>query len=193
MRYFSFRLYTPILFLILSTIIGCASIPPEIAQAHQKELDIIQSLQKSHLAMVDSFINERLDFFDEFYFNRYGPALMKNWKEEFKNQNGRDYNPEKDFSIFYSDLVIEYEESIEPIEKLRTDLNYSINTEYNNVILIHKTNDRWLKSIYSLQTQNKAVINNILNSISPGLSVDKIDEEINKAISLLNKKILDFI
>ena len=48
-----------VLFIILG-LSGCATIPPEITKAHSKELEIIQTLEVSHLAMVDSFIDQKI-------------------------------------------------------------------------------------------------------------------------------------
>jgi len=168
---------------------GCASVPPEVGQAHQKELQIIESLKASHLSMVDAYIDQKLAALEEFYFDTYGAAYLKNWKSSFKQVKGRDYDEKKDFSILYSDLVVEYQEIIKPIETMRHNLKQSINDEYMNAIQVHKAIDKWIKSINSLQMANKAAIDKILGNIKPGLSLGEIDKKIKDAREVIEKKL----
>lgn len=76
--------------ILLILIFGCASVPPQIAQIHQKELEIIQSLQKSHLAMVNAYVDQKISIFEAFYFDCYGPVYLKNWKRIFKEVNRKE-------------------------------------------------------------------------------------------------------
>jgi hypothetical protein len=55
---------------------ACVHVPPEIAQAHLKENEIIKELQRSHIAMVDAFIAAKRDSFDQFFFAQYEPAYQ---------------------------------------------------------------------------------------------------------------------
>lgn len=171
---------------------GCASVPPEVAQAHQKELEIIEALKTSHLAMVDAYIDQKLISLEVFYFDTYGPAYLKNWKSGFKQEKDRDYDVKKDFSILYSDLIVEYQEVIKPIETLRQNLKQSIDVEFANAIQIHKAIDKWIKSINSLQMVNKAAIDKILENIKPGLSLDEIDKKIEEVKIKIDKKLNSF-
>ncbi len=54
----------PVVLLIILGLSGCATIPLEITKAHSKELEIIQTLETSHLAMVDSFIDQKIVVFE---------------------------------------------------------------------------------------------------------------------------------
>jgi hypothetical protein len=173
-------------FLLMS---GCASVPPEVVQAHQIELEIIESLKTSHLAMVDAYIDQKLTALESFFFDTYGPAYLKNWKSSFKQLSSRDYDENKDFPVLYSDLVVEYQEAIKPIETMRNDLKRSINTEFTNAILAHMAINKWIKSINSLQAANKAVIDKILGGIKPGLSLDTIDKKIETVKKELEEKL----
>src|SRR5690606_3414125 len=75
-------------FLVLSLtglfLLGCASAPPEVRQLHQKEAEIIGAMQKSHFALVDAFMDQKVLEFETFYFAEYGPAYLQNWKANFK-------------------------------------------------------------------------------------------------------------
>jgi hypothetical protein len=173
-------------FLLMS---GCASVPPEVVKAHQIELEIIESLKTSHLAMVDAYIDQKLTALESFFFETYGPAYLKNWKSISKQLSSRDYDENKDFPVLYSDLVVEYQEAIYPIEIMRNDLKRSINTEFTNAILAHMAINKWIKSINSLQTANKAVIDKILGGIKPGLSLDTIDKKIETVKKELEEKL----
>ncbi|MFT6899091.1 MAG: hypothetical protein ACJA13_003523 [Paraglaciecola sp.] len=174
-----------LLFILLS---GCASVPPEVAQAHQKELEIIETLKASHLAMVDAYIDQKLIVFEEFFFDTYGIAYLTNWKSDFKNDRGRAYEEKKDFSILYADLVVEYQEAIQPITTMRHDLKQSITAEFTNAIQTHKAINAWIKSINSLKGANTAVLDKILEGIKPGLSLDAIDAEIAKSKKVITEK-----
>jgi len=168
---------------------GCVSVPPEVAQAHQKEFEIIEALKVSHLAMVDSYIDQKLITLEEFYFDTYAPAYLDNWKDSFKQLKQRDYDEKVDFSVLYSDLVVEYQEVIKPVENIRNELKESINTEFTNAIQAHQAIGEWIKSVNSLQTKNKAVIDNILDKIKPGLSLDVVNKKINVIRSEIQSKL----
>ena len=79
------------------TLLGCVSVPPQVAKTHQKELEIIESLQPAHLAMVDSYIDQKLENFEHFFFYTYGPVFLSHWINTFKTLNNRDYDENRDF------------------------------------------------------------------------------------------------
>ena len=190
MRYI--RLTSRLSFVILTLSLfmsGCASIPPEVSQVHQKELEIIESLRSSHLALVDSYVDMQIEEFDTFFFLKYAPVFAKNWKAAAKRELGREYEDDKDFSNMSQDLVTEYQELLEPVELLRGQLKQSILIEYSNVVEIHKAIDRWMKSIGELQTANRMIIDQILKSIKPGISTESIDKAMNSAIEKLKNRI----
>ena len=55
-----FKMTATVLLTFLVMLSGCASIPPQLPKIHQKELDIIESLQASHIVMVDSYVDQKL-------------------------------------------------------------------------------------------------------------------------------------
>ncbi len=177
-------------FLLLN---GCVSVPPEVAQAHQKELEIIESLKSSHFHLVDAYIDSKVIAFDKFYFEEYGPVYLRKWKKEFMDAKKRDYVEQKDFALFYSDLVAEYEDVSSGFGNIRHELKQSIKAEYANAIEIHNATNNWIKSVQSLQAANKAVINQILGGIKSGLTLDAVfsdgDDKINSmAEEVKNRK-----
>ena len=173
----------------LFSLYGCVSVPPQVAKVHQKELDIIQNLRQSHIGLVDSYVDEKLLNFEEFFFNDYGPAYLKNWQKAFKTTYNRNYDPNKDFPLLYNDLVAEYQELTSPIEKIRYDLKAAINTEYSNAIDTHRAVSRWLDSLEKLNKAQQGAIDDLLAGIKPGLSLDSIDKAIEEAKAKVEKKI----
>lgn len=161
--------------------LGCASVPPQVAQTHQKELEIIQELQKTHLAMVDAYVDQKLAEFETFYFQEYGPAYYKNWMESFKETNGREYDQAKDFPRFYEDLTAEYLEVVEPLNQMRSNLKAAIETEYGNALAAHEAVGNWLESLKTLTDAQRAAVDSILSAAKPGLSLNAIDEGFNTA------------
>lgn len=160
---------------------GCASVPPQVAQTHQKELEIIQELQKTHLAMVDVYVDQKQAEFETFYFQEYGPAYYKNWLESFAQKNGRNYEPAKDFPLLYNDLTAEYLDTIKPIEQIRSDLKDSVNTEYSNAFAAHEAVGKWLENLKKLTEAQSTAADSILSGVRPGLSLDKVDVAIKTA------------
>ena len=67
--------------MFIVVISGCASVPPQIAKTHQKELEILKSLQSSHLAMIDAYVDQKLQNFENFFFKTYGPVYLNHWIE----------------------------------------------------------------------------------------------------------------
>src|SRR5688572_7628305 len=104
---------------ILFTLIGCVSAPYEIARMHEKEGELVAELRRAHLAMVDAYVDKKLEVFDDFYFREYGPKFRKNWETTFAAKTGRAYDPDRDFSLLSNDLVASYQNNIEPLNKLR--------------------------------------------------------------------------
>jgi hypothetical protein len=136
-----------ILAIVSILLIGCASVPPQIAQTHQKELEIINSLQQSHLAMVDAYLDQKISSFESFFFKSYGPVYLKHWKKNIKTVNGRDYDESRDFEVLYSDLVAEYLSEVAPIEDMRKELRDAILREYRHAIEAHQAVGGWIKSL----------------------------------------------
>jgi hypothetical protein len=160
---------------------GCASVPAQIAQTHRKELEIIQSLRSTHLAMVDAYVDQKLRNFEQFFFNQYGPAFLKHWIAVFKSLNDRDYDSTKDFPILYNDLVAEYQAESAPIEKMRVDLREAIATEYRNAIAAHHAVEGCIDSLEKLNASQRQAIDSLLAAIKPGLSLDSIDQAVETA------------
>lgn len=174
--------------LVILLISGCATIPPEITKAHSKELEIIEALKVSHLAMVDSFIDQKILVFENFFFSKYGPVFRANWMASFKEINNRDYNEEQDFATLYNDLVAEYQELIAPIETIRFDLKTSIMTEYANAVSLHTTTGNWIENLKKLNDSQRKTINSTLDTIKPGLSIDAINNAVDEAITKVKAK-----
>lgn len=177
-----------VVLLIILGLSGCATIPPEITKAHSKELEIIQTLETSHLAMVDSFIDQKIVVFENFFFSKYGPVYRKNWIASFKEINNRDYNEEQDFASLYNDLVAEYQDLIAPIEKARFELKTSIMTEYTNVKALHSTTGYWIENLKRLNESQRKTINSTLSTIKPGLSIEAINNAVDEAINKAKAK-----
>lgn len=177
-------------FLILSS--GCASVPPQIAQTHQKELEIINSLQQCHLAMVDAYVDQKILTFEHFFFNTYGPAYLGHWKKNFKSVYGRNYEESRDFHVLYSDLVAEYQEEVAPIEDVREKIRGAILREYQHAIEAHQAVGGWINSLEKLNSANKEAIDRLLGAIKPGLSLDSLDNSVSKAIAKTKAKISEF-
>jgi hypothetical protein len=179
--------------LALSVIIlgvGCVSVPVEVSQLHEKELGIIKSLETSHKAIVDAYIDSRISEFETFYFNQFGPQYLENYKEAWEAKNGKKYDYEQNFSSFYPSSVAVYQEKIQPLYSLRSKLLASIDNEYSNLIISHQSIDTWLKSINDLNDADKNSINKILGSISSGLSIENIKNDVDNAIIGIKAKLL---
>lgn len=176
-----FQMQVATLLMILVMLSGCASVPPQVAKTHQKELEIIESLQSTYMAMVDAYVDQKLQNFEQFFFYEYGPVFLSHWKESFKILTNRDYDPSRDFPKLYNDLVAEYQAESEPIEKIRFELKKAIDTEFRNAIEAHKTVGRWLDSYKKLNDAQRAAFDSLLTSMKPGLSLDSIDSAIETA------------
>lgn len=170
---------------------GCVSVPPQIAETHAKELEILQSLEESHLSMVDSFIDQKKKNFESFFFNTYGPVYVRNWKKAFEEMKGRPYDPARDFPQLYNDLVAEYQAESAPIEEVRILLRDAISAEYRNALMAHQAVGRWLDSLEELNSSQRDSINALLQNIDPELSLDAIDDAIQEAKDNVEARISD--
>jgi hypothetical protein len=179
----------PSIVIIILLLYSCASVPAQIAKLHQKEYEIIASLQKSHLAMVDAYVDQKILAFESFFFKEYGPSYLKHWQESFKAVYGRDYDESRDFNLLYSDLVAEYQVEVAPIEKIRSDLKEAIVREYRHLAAAHEAVDGWINSVEKLNSAQREAFDHLLGAIKPGLSLDSVDKAINEAIEKARSKI----
>ena len=175
--------------IIILLLYSCASVPAQIAKLHQKESEIIASLQKSHIAMVDAYVDQKILAFESFFFKEYGPSYLKHWQENFKAVYGRDYDESRDFNLLYSDLVAEYQVEVAPIEQIRSDLKEAILREYRHLAAAHEAVDGWINSVEKLNSAQREAFDNLLGAIKPGLSLDSVDKAINEAIEKARSKI----
>ena len=168
---------------------GCISVPPQIAQAHQKELEIITMLQESHMAMVDAYVDQKTLVFESFFFGEYGPVYLKHWQQNFKAVYGRDYDEDRDFRVLYNDLVAEYQEQVAPIENVRTDLREAVSREYRHAIAAHEAIGGWIKSVERLNSAQREALDRLLGAIKPGLSLGSVEEAMHEAMARTQGKI----
>lgn len=171
---------------------GCVSVPPQVAQTHQKELEIIQELQKTHLALVDAYVDQKRAEFETFYFQEYGPAYYKNWMEAFKESTGRAFDPTKDFPLLYNDLVAEYLDVSAPIEKIRSELRAAIEAEYGNALTAHEAVGEWMENLKTLTDAQRAAVDSVLSGAHEGLSLDKVDAVVKSTKEAALKKMDSF-
>ncbi len=183
------RFRWPSIAIILLLLSACTSVPPQIAKLHQKEHEIIASLQQSHIAMVDAYVDKKILAFESFFFKEYGPSYLKNWREGFKEVYGRDYDESRDFNLLYNDLVAEYQSEVAPIEKIRSDLREAILREYRHVVAAHEAVGGWINNIEKLSSSQREAFDRLLGAIKPGLSLDSVDKAISKAKEKAEAKI----
>lgn len=161
---------------------GCAAtVPREIALVQEKELEIITSLHKSHLAMIDAYVDQKKLVFEDFFFTEYGPAYLTHWKDNFQTLKNREYDEQRDFPILYNDLVAEYLDQVAPIEDIRTQLREAIIREHDNAVLAHESVTRWLSSLEKLNSAQRDMLNSMLGAVKPGLSLDMVDQAVEQA------------
>jgi len=168
-------------FLALLGCAACVHVPPQIAQTHSKELEIISSLQRSHMAMVDAYVDQKIVAFEAFFFGEYGPAYLDHWRSNFKSLNGRDYDEKHDFHDLYSDLVAEYQSEVQPLEEVRNQLKDALSEEYRNAIEAHQAIGAWIKSAERLNAAQRGAIDRLLGGIKPGLSLGSVDKALESA------------
>ncbi|MBD9358618.1 hypothetical protein [Methylomonas albis] len=173
----------------LATLAGCASVPVEVAQLHQKELSMIKTLEASHKNIVTAYFDSRISEFEGFYFKQYAPRYLENYKEAWENQNGKKYDYEQNFPSFYESSIAVYQSEIQPLYTLRNKLLTSIDDEYSKLITSHQAIDTWLKSVNDLNDADKKAINNILDGAIPGLSIDSIKGEVDNVINGIKAKL----
>jgi len=168
---------------------GCISTPHEVVLLHEKEAEVLQELRRTHLAMIDSYIDQKMEAFDQFYFNQYGPAFRKNWEKSFQQKSGRAYDADKDFPQMYNDLVAEYQNEVQPLNQMRLDLRNEIEAAHDQVGESHEAVAAWLKSAERLNTAQRGVLNTMLKNINPSLSLDKVDAKVAELKSSVAAKI----
>jgi hypothetical protein len=167
---------------------GCVSTPPEVIKLHAKQAMLLNELERSHLALLEAYIEEKLESFERFYFETYGPRYRANWLAAFEQQHGRPYDEERDFPLLYNDLVAEYQERIEPIQSLRRELTAAVRAAYADMAVAHSVTGDWIESVQSLSGSQRRTADTVLGAVNPSLSVEAIDEQIDRLRRLLDGK-----
>ena len=159
---------------------SCLSVPPEIIQLHEKEALLAAELNRTQVALIDGFVDERLRQFEAFYFSKYAPRYLENWKAEFARVNKRAFNEASDFGQLHPDLVAEYLDKIKPIEKMRAELKAAVNEAYSQYHQSYTATHAWLQSAKKLNDGQRGMINRIAARAHPSLSLDAIEEKITE-------------
>lgn len=159
---------------------GCTSVPPQVIQVQLQEKTIIESLRKSHLALVDVYMEKKLEDFEDFFFSEHSSRFRENWMKGFLQEKGRQYDPQQDFSLFYKDLVAEYQEKSELIARLHSELRQSIVMEYRNALDAHSAVSQWLVALKDLNESQRNTFDSILNSLRSELSLDAVENNIRE-------------
>jgi len=169
--------------------LACASVPPEIVVAHEKEHDTLAALRLSHLEMIDGFVSEKLEIFDEFYFSQYAPAYAATWRRRFQEAQGRPYDEARDAKQFFGDVVAEYQERVAPIEDVRARLRAAVEQEYANALAIHDAVGRWISSLEKLNTSQRASVDQLIQSVKPGWDLKQVEEAVGAAVEKVRKEL----
>lgn len=159
---------------------GCISTPPEVIKLHAKESTLIGELERSHLALLDAYVEEKLANFETFYFQTYGPRFRERWTEAFMLEHGRSYDEARDFPLLYNDLVAEYQERVEPIERLHRELGASVRAAYADVAVAHGVTADWIESVQRLSGSQRRTADTVLSAAGPSLSVGAIEDQIEE-------------
>lgn len=165
---------------------GCVSVPPQVAKTHQKQLEILESLEKSHLAILDSMMDQKVQVFERFFFEEYGPVFLGHWMTQFLAVNRRPYDSTRDFPTLYNDLVAEYQAEVAPIEELRVKIRNAIKAEYRNALAAHKTVGEWLDSLEKLNAAQRRAVDDLFGAMRPMVSLDSLDKAIETARTRLD-------
>lgn len=182
------RCGTAFIAMLVVSVLSCTSVPPEVTKLHLKEQEIIESLRKSHLAIVDAYMDKRIEKFERFFFDKYGPVYYKNWKEEFQKEKGRTYDPARNFSLLYEDLVAEYQAEFTSIDQMRARLRHAVTAEYGNALDAHLSIGKWLDTLEKLNTAQRQAVNMLLGFIHPELSLDKFDNAVEETVNNIRSK-----
>ena len=174
--------------LLCSGLPGCVNVPGEVVELHEKQKAIAEELKRTHLALVDGYVDQRLAKFHVFYFSTYGPRYLVNWKSGFKVKFERDYDEAKDFPQLHQDLLAGYFILIEPIELMRTDLKAAIDESYTQFSRSHDEVHSWLLSAKRLSDTERALLNKFLAKVNPTLSLNAIDEKVDEIQAKLEKE-----
>lgn len=167
---------------------GCVSAPPQVVLLHDREGEMLQELRRTHLAMVDAYVDKKIEIFDAFYFKEYAVKYRQRWETAFAARMGRPYDPDRDFSTFSNDLVASYLSNVEPLNKLRADLREQITAVHDQVAQAHQTVGAWIHSVEKLNTSQRETANKLLGAINSNLSVEKMETRIDEVTtSLINK------
>jgi hypothetical protein len=138
--------------------------------------------------MVDAYLDKKIEAFDDFYFNQYGPKFRQNWETAFQAKTGRPYSAEKDFPVMYNDLVAAYQNQIEPLTRLRMELRDEIAAAHDQVAQAHQTVGAWIHSVEKLKASQRDAASQILAGVSPALSLEQIETRIDAATTgLINQ------
>lgn len=164
---------------------GCVHVPTEVVQLHAKEKEIVTELQRTHLALIDGYVDQRLAAFEKFYFGTYGPRYVANWKSTLKEKSGRDYDEAKDFPVLHEDLVAEYLKKSAPIEQTRAELKAAVRESYAQLAQSQAAVQAWLLSAKKLSDTERALTNKLLAQVNPALSLEAIDRKIADAQAAL--------
>ncbi|MBC8003601.1 MAG: hypothetical protein H7X97_13530 [Opitutaceae bacterium] len=177
-------------FCVLATVVasGCVSAPPQVVLLHDKEGEMLKDLRRTHLAMVDAYVDKKIEVFDDFYFKEYVVKYRQNWETAFAAKMGRPYDPNRDFSSFSNDLVASYLTNVEPLNKLRADLREQITAVHDQIAQAHQTVGAWIHSVEKLTASQRGTADKLLGSINPTLSLEKIETRVDEVTTnLINK------
>jgi hypothetical protein len=175
---------------VLVTLIatGCVSAPPQVVLLHAKEGEMLKDLRRTHLAMVDAYVDKKIEIFDTFYFKEYAVKYRQRWETAFAARMGRPYDPDRDFSTFSNDLVASYLSNVEPLNKLRADLRDQITVAHDQIAQAHQTVGAWIQSVEKLNSSQRETANKLLGAIDSSLSMEKIETRIDEVTTrLINK------
>lgn len=182
----------PITIVIFLLFFGCASIPKESATLSEELGLQINSLEKSHIALLHSFFAQKREAVDNFIKERWIPVYAGNLfedpglKEELKELCNSS-NTEDLFNAYtvlgtqlQSDINDKRTELIKPLDELEKNLEEKIRNEYNVARSINNSLTSYLYSASKVEENRNRYLEML------GVTQDKINTAIDNADKIVD-------
>lgn len=175
---------------------GCSiNAPPEVLILHTREQELINRIRMSHLALVDTYYEARVELFDQFYIEKYLPAYFEDWKESYAAETGHEYDaadPQQN-QLWHNDLLAEYEDLVAALTAARDTLRSHLRLAYAQARVMRAHVGDWIKSVQELNEAQRDAVNRLLQTIDQGMTLDSIDNALRNLQEEAEKRISSFI
>lgn len=168
------------IFLILMTSMGCATVPKESVELNQEVGKGILESQRTHVNLLNKYFVMKKAQVDLWIESEYLPEYIKNIKNLLKKAGKSETLDDAQIKDIIHDVITERDQKQADLEKTRLLLLEKVDTHYDQLIRANSSVTALLQSLVDVKEATKSISSSIKSESGGKVDIDAIDQKFSE-------------